>query len=55
MEEAEALCDRIGIFVSSKLKCVGAPAELKERYGKYFKILITTERGYENKAKRYVL
>ena len=25
MEEAEALCDRIGIFVGGKLSCIGSP------------------------------
>ena len=25
MEEAEALCDRIGIFVHGKLSCIGNP------------------------------
>ncbi len=25
MEEAEALCDRIGIFVGGKLSCIGNP------------------------------
>lgn len=25
MEEAEALCDRIGIFVGGKLACIGSP------------------------------
>lgn len=35
MEEAEALCDRIGIFVAGKLSCVGSPQELSARYGDY--------------------
>jgi len=29
MEEAEILCDRLGIFVSGVLKTVGAPAEVQ--------------------------
>jgi ABC-type multidrug transport system ATPase subunit len=28
MEEAEALCDRLGIFVNGKLKAIGASAEV---------------------------
>lgn len=35
MEEAEALCDRIGIFVAGKLVCVGSPKELKSKFGGY--------------------
>jgi ABC-type multidrug transport system ATPase subunit len=30
MEEAEALCDRLGIFVQGKLKAIGAPAEVNK-------------------------
>lgn len=29
MEEAEALCDRIGIFVGGKLSCIGSPQASK--------------------------
>lgn len=50
MEEAEALCQRLGIFVSSRLKTIGAAAELKERYGQYYKILVTTPPGKEAPA-----
>ncbi|KAL3528347.1 hypothetical protein ACH5RR_007669 [Cinchona calisaya] len=33
MEEAEHLCDRIGIFVDGSFQCLGSPDELKDRYG----------------------
>lgn len=29
MEEAEILCDRIGIFVDGSLQCIGNPKEVK--------------------------
>lgn len=45
MDEAEALCDRLGIFVAGRLKTVGHASELKERYGRYYKIQITTNTG----------
>ncbi|DBA88861.1 TPA: hypothetical protein ACH3X2_000106 [Trebouxia sp. C0005] len=35
MEEAEALCDRIGIFVGGRLSCIDNPQELTARYGDY--------------------
>ena len=35
MEEAEALCDRIGIFVSGRMVAVGSPKELKAKHGEY--------------------
>nr|QNH67864.1 ATP-binding cassette transporter subfamily A member 5 [Brachionus rotundiformis] len=33
MEEAEALCHRIGIMVNGELKCLGSSLYLKEKYG----------------------
>ncbi|KAJ3063888.1 hypothetical protein HDU98_000352 [Podochytrium sp. JEL0797] len=38
MEEAEALCQRIGIMAKGSLRCIGPPLRLKELYGKGFKI-----------------
>jgi len=31
MEEAEALCTRIGIMVNGRLKCLGTPQHLKSK------------------------
>jgi ABC-type multidrug transport system ATPase subunit len=31
MEEAEELCDRLGIFVDGALKCIGSPKQLTAR------------------------
>jgi ATP-binding cassette subfamily A (ABC1) protein 3 len=33
MDEAEALCSKIGIMVAGKLRCIGSAAHLKHRYG----------------------
>lgn len=38
MEEAEALCQRIGIMAKGTLRCLANPTRLKERYGNGFKI-----------------
>lgn len=35
MQEAEVLCDRLGIFVDGRLVCIGPPKEITARYGKY--------------------
>lgn len=48
MEESEALCNRLGIFVSGELKTIGASAQLKERYGQYYKVIVTTLPGRED-------
>uniref|UniRef100_A0A8C6VFE1 Cholesterol transporter ABCA5 n=1 Tax=Naja naja TaxID=35670 RepID=A0A8C6VFE1_NAJNA len=37
MEEAEAVCDRVAILVSGKLRCIGTVQHLKTKFGKgYF-------------------
>ena len=42
MEEAEELCDRLGIFVDGSLRCVGNPKELTSRYGGFLILTLTT-------------
>ncbi|KAK8930484.1 ABC transporter A family member 7 [Platanthera zijinensis] len=42
MEEAEVLCDRLGVFVGGSLQCVGNPKELKARYGGSYVFTMTT-------------
>ena len=48
MEEAAALCDRLGIFVAGQLVCIGAPKELTARYGGYLVFTGTTVPGGES-------
>eukprot|EP00808_Paulinella_micropora_P006538 g17892.t1 len=38
MEEAEALCARIGIMVGGRLRCIGTGSHLKHRYGEGYQI-----------------
>ncbi|KAJ1966858.1 hypothetical protein IWQ62_002207 [Dispira parvispora] len=40
MEEAEAICDRVGIIVNGNLKCLGTPQRLKNVYGKGWKVML---------------
>lgn len=54
MEEAEALCDRLGIFVGGRLKCVGDPKELTGRFGRYLSFTITTPSAQEEKVSGFV-
>jgi ABC-type multidrug transport system ATPase subunit len=54
MEEADALCDRLGIFVGGELKCIGNSTELKSRYGKGYKLTITTPLSKVEEAHQYV-
>ncbi|XP_020582487.1 ABC transporter A family member 8-like [Phalaenopsis equestris] len=54
MEEAEALCDRVGIFVDGYLQCLGSPVELKARYGGYFVLTVTTPSNEEEDVEKLV-
>ena len=40
MDEAETLCDRIGIILKGKMRCLGSQYQLKTEYGKGFKLCI---------------
>lgn len=43
MEEAEALCSRIGVMVNGRLTCLGSSQHLKQRFGNGFEINIKTQ------------
>jgi len=45
MEEAEALCQRIGIMAKGTLRCYANPTRLKELYGSGFKIYANCASG----------
>ena len=42
MEEAEVLCDRLGIIMNGRLACIGDPKSLTARFGGYLSYTITT-------------
>ncbi|KAL7139201.1 hypothetical protein ABFS83_09G034600 [Erythranthe nasuta] len=54
MEEAEYLCDRLGIFVDGRLQCVGNPKELKGRYGGSYVFTMTTSPTHEEEVENLV-
>ncbi|POM63114.1 ABC transporters ABCA family [Phytophthora palmivora] len=41
MEECEALCSRVGILVSGRLKCLGSVEHLKQKFGRGYTVDIT--------------
>ncbi|RLN05065.1 hypothetical protein C2845_PM13G11640 [Panicum miliaceum] len=55
MEEAEELCDRIGIFINGNFHCIGTPNELKARYGGTRVLTITTAPEHEAAAERLLV
>ncbi|GER49989.1 ABC transporter A family member [Striga asiatica] len=54
MEEAEHLCDRLGIFVDGSLQCVGNPKELKARYGGSYVFTMTTSADHDEEVENLV-
>lgn len=45
MEEADVLCDRIGIVTDGLLRCVGPQIRLKTIYGGGYHLFINCHRG----------
>ncbi|EFJ45135.1 hypothetical protein VOLCADRAFT_64058 [Volvox carteri f. nagariensis] len=54
MEEAEILCDRLGIFVDGQLVCIGNPREITSRYADYLVFTITVGPGHEDAVRALV-
>jgi len=54
MEEAEELCDRLGIFVGGRLATIGTAQDLKSRFGSGYRMVITTPPQNEEKARGFV-
>lgn len=42
MEECEAVCDRLGIMVGGRLRCIGTSQHLKEVFGGGYSIEVST-------------
>uniref|UniRef100_A0A7S4GQD5 ABC transporter domain-containing protein n=1 Tax=Oxyrrhis marina TaxID=2969 RepID=A0A7S4GQD5_OXYMA len=45
MEEAEALCDRLAIQTVGRLRCLGSPIHIKQKYGSGYQLELYTERS----------
>ncbi|XP_058788356.1 ABC transporter A family member 7-like [Vicia villosa] len=54
MEEAEVLCDRLGIFVDGSFQCIGNPKELKGRYGGTYVFSMATSVDHETDVEKLV-
>uniref|UniRef100_A0A1J3I5I7 ABC transporter A family member 7 n=1 Tax=Noccaea caerulescens TaxID=107243 RepID=A0A1J3I5I7_NOCCA len=54
MEEAEFLCDRLGIFVDGGLQCIGNPKELKGRYGGSYVFTMTTSSENDSNVEKLI-
>lgn len=54
MEEADVLCQRIGIMAKGALRCLGPQLRLKQLYGSGFKIFFTCQGENVQTASRYI-
>jgi ABC-type multidrug transport system ATPase subunit len=54
MEEAEALCQRIGIMAQGTLRCCAEPTRLKQLYGRGFKVFFNTAAGAVDNVSAFV-
>lgn len=48
MEEADALCGRIGIMVNGRLMTLGTPQQLKKAYGTGYKFVLSMKGNVDN-------
>lgn len=55
MEEAEVLCDRLGIFVGGEMACLGGPRQLVGAHGGYLVFTLSIEPDKIDQAKAFVL
>ena len=54
MEEADALCDRIGIMAYGRMRCLGSSLHLKAKFGGTTKIDVTHKPGKADDAAAFV-
>ena len=54
MEEADALCGRIGIMAYGRMRCLGSSLHLKDKFGEGYKIVATYKEGKSGSASRFV-
>lgn len=53
MEEADVLCNRIGIVNNGVLSCIGTQARLKDLYGGGYHLFINTRKDTNDKEKQH--
>lgn len=54
MDEAETLCDRIGIMSLGRLKCLGNQLHLKNKFGEGYRLDIAFDDGRRSDLSHYV-
>ena len=54
LEEAEALCNRIGIMVRGQLRCLGNPTHLKRKFANTYRLTLSTAEGRGDDVDEFV-
>lgn len=54
MEEADALCDRIGIMHQGQMRCLGSALRLKNKFGGGFRVSINYSKENRDTAQQFI-
>lgn len=54
MQECQALCSRIGIMVNGRLRCLGSPQHIKNKYGDGYTLTLKVREAAVGAAKAFV-
>jgi len=52
MEEAEALCTKMGIMVAGQFKCFGSSTYIKDKYGTGYEVEIKIKPIYDEETQK---
>ncbi len=54
MEEAEALCTKMGIMVEGEFKCFGSSIHIKDKYGTGYEIEFKIRQLSDKEIEKYI-
>lgn len=54
LEEAEVLCDKIGIISHGQLQCIGTPSKMKSKFGSGYSLIINFDPKLKDQAKEFI-
>ena len=55
MEEAQALCSRIGIIAQGQLQCIGTPLHLRSKFTRTFRLKVNIAAGATERANAFIM
>jgi ABC-type multidrug transport system ATPase subunit len=54
LEEADVLCDKIGILAKGRLQCIGNQSHLKNKFGNNYHLMINCDKKKIEEVKKYI-